>query len=188
MAEFPPFVSAFGERAPLRREFAGLRVEEIARPGIAAIAARKDQDAALADALSRGFALAPPHAGQCAHANKITLIAAGPSAFLAFKPEAGYAFASECAQALQAHASVADQSSAYCWLRLSGPRARETLQKAVFLDLSAEAFAPGAAAISVMAHIGAVLWRESADECYDLAAFRSYAFDLLHMLEIIAQS
>ena len=78
-------------------------------------------------------------------------------------------------------ASVSDQSGGYVVLRFAGPAARALLQKGVAIDLDPSAFGPGSAAVTVIAHIGVILWR--ADDGYDVAIFRSFAGSFRHWID-----
>ena len=82
-------------------------------------------------------------------------------------------------------AFVSDQSGGYVVLRFTGPAARALLQKGVAIDLDPSAFGPGSAAVTVIAHIGVILWR--ADEGYDVAIFRSFAGSFRHWIDTAAK-
>jgi sarcosine oxidase subunit gamma len=70
-------------------------------------------------------------------------------------------------------ASVSEQSAGYAVLRLRGPGAAELLQKGAFIDLDPRVFAVGDAAVTVIAHIGVVLWKVDDAPTFDVAVFRS---------------
>jgi sarcosine oxidase gamma subunit len=52
----------------------------------------------------------------------------------------------------------------------------------------ADAFGPGSAATSVIAHIGVIVWQVDDAPTYDLAVFRSLHAGLRHWIEITAAS
>jgi methylglutamate dehydrogenase subunit D len=70
---------------------------------------------------------------------------------------------------------VTDQSSGYVIFRLSGEGATALLQKGAFIDLDPVAFAVGAAATTVIAHIGVIIWKLDDVPTFDIALFRSFA-------------
>jgi methylglutamate dehydrogenase subunit D len=82
-------------------------------------------------------------------------------------------------------ASVFDQSSGYAILGLSGVGAGALLQKGAFLDLHADAFPPGSVAVTVIEHIGAILWRPD-ENIFEIAVFRSFASSFWHWLTAAA--
>ena len=85
-------------------------------------------------------------------------------------------------------APVSDQSSSYVVTRLSGPDARRLLRRGLSIDLHPDAFVPGSAATSVIAHIGVIVWQVDDAPTYDLAVFRSLHASLRHWIEITAAS
>jgi len=150
----PAFVGRPGALPP--NSEAGVTITAVAGAGIAAVQARKGM--ALTVAL-----------------REFTLIPTAPNAWLAIAGSASPEFSDQVAAAMGPGFSVCDQSGAYGFLRLWGPRARALLMKGVFLDLDAAAFPPGAAASTSLAHIGVVLWREPGADAFGLLCYRSYA-------------
>ena len=69
-----------------------------------------------------------------------------------------------------------DLTGARCILELAGPRARETLQTLLPIDLHPRAFGETAAAGTVAAHIGVLVWREG--DAFRVACFRSFGLAL----------
>jgi sarcosine oxidase subunit gamma len=87
----------------------------------------------------------------------------------------------DVAENLADAASVFDQSSGYAILCLSGLDAGALLQKGAFLDLHPGKFKTGSVAVTVIEHIGAIVWR--ADETlFEIAVFRSFASSFWHWL------
>ena len=66
---------------------------------------------------------------------------------------------------------------------ISGPEARRALAKGVPLDL--EMFGENDAAVTAIAHIGAIIWK-SGPERFVIAVFRSFAASFWHWLHASA--
>ena len=79
----------------------------------------------------------------------LALVGTGPRSWLALQPGGGWRFARGLAATLDGVAAVADQSSGYAVLRLTGPSLRATLAKGVPIDLHPSAFQPGSAAVTL---------------------------------------
>ena len=77
--------------------------------------------------------------------------------------------------ALKGLATVVDLSDGKAVLRISGPRARDTLAKGCSLDLHPRVFKPGNAATTPVALIDCVIWQVDETPTYDLAVPTSYA-------------
>lgn len=101
------------------------------------------------------------------------LIPTGPGTWLALGE------ADDLAARLSGLASVSDQSGGYIVYRIAGPQARALLQKGAFIDLSV----PVNAAVTMIAHMGVILWQVDEAPEYDLALFRSYAESFAHWLD-----
>jgi sarcosine oxidase subunit gamma len=71
--------------------------------------------------------------------------------------------------ALKGLATVVDLSDGKAVLRISGPRARDTLAKGCSLDLHPSVFKPGSAGTTPVALIDCVIW-QTAPPSYDLLA------------------
>jgi heterotetrameric sarcosine oxidase gamma subunit len=89
----------------------------------------------------------------------IAFLGVGPATWLATQENGGNGFALSLKQAAGDAGSVADQTDGYVIHRISGPRVRQTLAKGFPIDLHKDAFAPGDVAVTIVAHIGAILWR-----------------------------
>ena len=76
--------------------------------------------------------------------------------------------------------SVADQSDGRVVLDLGGPRVRDALAKGVAVDLHPAAFADGDVAVTSIAHVPGLLWRQG--DRFGLAVPRSYAGSLIGWL------
>ena len=79
------------------------------------------------------------------------------------------------AAALKGLATIVDQSNGKAVLRITGPRARDTLAKGCSLDLHPRVFKPGSAATTPVALIDCQIWQVDEKPTYDLAVPTSYA-------------
>jgi len=77
--------------------------------------------------------------------------------------------------ALKGDATVVHLSDGKAVLRISGPRARDTLAKGCSLDLHPSVFKPGNAATTPVALVDCVIWQVDEMPTYDLAVPTSYA-------------
>lgn len=150
--------------------------------GLATVMARKGVGAdAIGNALGLALADGPGWTGD----TRLMMIGTGPGSWLAHADAAGDpsgegALADSLSHKLAGLASVSDQSSGYRIFRLAGPRARDLLQRGAFIDLHPDRFARGSSAVTVIAHVGVILWQVEDDAVYDMAVFRSYADSFLH--------
>jgi sarcosine oxidase subunit gamma len=111
-------------------------------------------------------------------ANKdgFALIGTAPGQWLAVaEGTRALALLAKLAAALKGLATIVDQSDGKAVLRISGPRARDTLAKGCSLDLHQRVFKPGSAATTPVALIDCVIWQVDETPTYDLAAPTSYA-------------
>jgi methylglutamate dehydrogenase subunit D len=139
--------------------------------GLAVIQARKGVDARMiGDVLGIAAPTGPSRAGD----EQLTLIGLGTGAWLAVcgKPEGNWP--EQLGQQLTGLASVTDQSSGYCVLRLTGAGAAELLQRCISIDLHPESFGAHSAAATVVEAIGVIVWRFDAEVGFELAVPRSY--------------
>jgi len=158
----------YGEGEP------SLVITELTGLGLATVACRKGQAAALSAAVRKAYGLDLPASSRVAQGAAVRFIGYGPGQWLAVSEAlANEALASELAAKLQGLASVSDQSGGRTVLRVSGNRARDVLAKGLPLDLDPRAFPLGSAATSAISHIGVQLWQADDTRSYDLAIFRS---------------
>ena len=108
----------------------------------------------------------------------LVLIGTGPGTWLAIDHTDDPDWPGSLSVNLSGLASVSDQSGGYVLFRLSGPNARDVLQREIFIDLDPGVFVVGSVAVTTMAHMGVILWRPSAD-AYEIAVFRSYVESFL---------
>ncbi len=111
----------------------------------------------------------------------VTAIGTGPGSWLILRDNAAGDWVDQVAEALDGVASVFDQSSGYALLRLSGSAAAAVLQKGVAIDFDRSAFPVGGAAVTVVSHVGVIVWRIE-ELCFDVAVFRSLAGSFWHWL------
>ncbi len=83
---------------------------------------------------------------------------------------------------LKPKADIVDQSHGRVRILLRGPNARRVLAKGTALDLDPDVFPVGAAAPTLVGHIGAHITRVEAD-AFELLVLRGFAESLWHDLE-----
>lgn len=159
----------------------GLLIESRPAAGLASIMLRRGRRAEVDRRMRDVYGVPLPVGPRRTVGPSLALIGTGPAALLAVRQEPGYVLAAELGDRLAGLAAVADQSSAYEVLRLSGPRARATLQKAVAVDLDPAAFGRDGCLVTAIGHVGCILW-QAEDEAFDIAVARSMAADLRHGL------
>ena len=158
--------------------------------GIATVLARKQRLPELAGQVRACFNLELPLGPRRAANNNVAFCGLGPRTWLAVREAGDGAFASSLRRRIGEFAAVSDQSDAYAVLRLTGPKVREALAKGVPLDLHATAFGVNDVAATVIAHIGATIWRveDGLDGAptFEIAVFRSLANSVWHWLSASA--
>jgi heterotetrameric sarcosine oxidase gamma subunit len=159
-----------------------LLVSERTGLGIASIMARAGQAEPLIARIAATYGIeAIDGPSRVAADGGRAMIGVGPGAWLFVKEDAPADWANDVADGLAGFGSVFDQSSAYAVLRLEGPAAATLIGKGAFLDLHPGVFPPGSAAVTVIEHIGAIVWRIG-PESFEIAAFRSFASSFWHWL------
>lgn len=157
-----------------------LTVEPRDRLGIASVMARKGIEAV---AIGAKLDIAMPDRPRAIITGGRTIVGTGPGTWLVIEEDATPGFAETLQQVLAGLAGVSDQSSGYAVLRFSGPGARTLLRRGAAIDFHPEAFAPGSAATTVIAHTGVILWQVDDRPSYDVATFRSYAYSFRHWVD-----
>lgn len=148
----------------------GVVIAERVGLGLATVASRKGQNAALKAAVLQAYGVELP----VANGSAVSFVGYGPGQWFAVSESlANEALARDLAQRLAGLASISDQSGGRTVLRVSGPRARDVLAKGLPIDLDPRAFPLGSAATSVIGHIGVQLWQVDDTRSYDIAIFRS---------------
>ncbi|WP_439360463.1 sarcosine oxidase subunit gamma [Bradyrhizobium sp. DASA03007] len=157
----------------------GVTICELRGLGLATMQTRKGQHALLSDRIKQHFLLDLPMSPAIVRAGEIAFAGIGPNYWLAMCEGAGPRFGTSLRRTVAPLASVSDQSGGYAVFRVGGPAVRDTLAKGFQIDLHPRAFEIGAAAITIVAHIGATVWRckDKADgsACFEIALFRSLA-------------
>jgi methylglutamate dehydrogenase subunit D len=148
----------------------GVVIAERVGLGLATVASRKGQNAALKAAVLQAYGVELP----VANGSAVSFVGYGPGQWFAVSESlANEALARDLAQRLAGLASISDQSGGRTVLRVSGPRARDVLAKGLPIDLDPRAFPLGSAATSVIGHMGVQLWQVDDTRSYDIAIFRS---------------
>ncbi|HML91192.1 sarcosine oxidase subunit gamma family protein [Methyloceanibacter sp.] len=151
---------------------AGVTASERKNLGLATIAARKGQEAALKAAIQSAYGADLPDGSTSAVGKGVRFIGIGPGQWFAVSDSlANEALADELSTKLQGLASIADHSSGRAVMRIEGPAVKDALAKGLAIDLDPRVFVDGAAATSTLSHMGVLLWRDG--DAYDVALFRS---------------
>ena len=148
---------------------------------IATVMSRGD-DRALAAKIHGEFGLPLPSTPRRVSNGVKALVGIGPGVWLAVFRGASPLMASELASSLAGFASVADQTSAYAVLRISGAFARELLSRGAFIDFDPSVFGPGSAAVTTISHIGVTIWQIDETPTFEIALFRSFADSFWHWM------
>jgi sarcosine oxidase subunit gamma len=153
---------------------AGVVIQERLGLGLATVAARKGQAAALKAAVAGAYGVELPESARVAQGPNVSFVGYGPGQWLAVSETlANEALARDLAQKLKGLASISDQSGGRTVLRITGPRARDVLAKGLPIDLDPRAFPLGSAATSTISLMGVQLWQIDDTRSYDIAIFRS---------------
>lgn len=150
----------------------GVIVAERTGFGLATVMARKGIAPA---AIGAALGVDPRDGPYCSAGDGVVLLGTGPGNWLAHADAAPDGWASGLRDQLGPLASVCDQSGGYAIFRLSGPAARTVLQRGASIDFHRAAFATGAVATTVIAHIGVVIRQVDDAPTYDILLFRSFA-------------
>jgi heterotetrameric sarcosine oxidase gamma subunit len=158
-----------------------IRIEERLDLAIATVMSRGD-DRALAAKIHCEFGLPLPSTPRRVSNGVRALVGVGPGVWLAIFRGADPLMASELASSLVGLASVADQTSAYAVLRISGIFARQILSRGAFIDFDPSVFGPGSAAVTTVSHIGVTIWQIDETPTFEIALFRSFADSFWHWM------
>jgi methylglutamate dehydrogenase subunit D len=152
---------------------AGVIATPLENYGMATVIAHHGGRGALDDYFASAHGMTLPAAPRVACGRDCTLVWDGPDQWLALSPDR--TFPGNLTAALGGIAAVSDQSGGRALLHLRGARMRDALAKGCPIDLHPRAFAPGDAAVTVVAQIGVHLWRLPSDDGVHVALFRSMA-------------
>jgi sarcosine oxidase subunit gamma len=148
---------------------------------MATVMSRGD-DRALAARIHDAFGFILPSGPQRVSNGVEAFVGIGPGVWLAVFEEAGPFMASGLASSLAGLAFVADQTSAYAVLRITGDFAREVLSRGAFIDFDPSVFGPGSAAVTTISHVGVLIWQIDDAPTFEIALFRSYADSFWHWM------
>lgn len=116
------------------------------------------------------------------------MIAVAPDTWLALGEAPGDEWRESLERELDGLASMSDVSGAYLLFRIAGERARDLLQRGIFIDLHPSLFGPGSAAVTRIGHVDVILWQLSEAPEFDLAVPRSLAASFGHWLAVTAEA
>jgi sarcosine oxidase subunit gamma len=158
--------SITGDRAVALREVAFLGMVAVRMtPGSAA-------SARLAERLGTGL---PDRVGVVSSSGPHSALWLGPDEWLVVTEADGGELADELHEALGSDpGSVVDVSANRTTLELSGPAARETLEKGCVVDLHPRSFGPGTAIATMLGPVPVLLWQTAA-ETYRVLPRASFA-------------
>ena len=178
----------------------GILLEAMPAGCVLQIIARRGKAEAVRAALRAATGLEAPNTPARVAKHGTALIWSGPGQWL-LTQEAPMAQAQASAMtmtmtakvtaALAGLASLSDQSDARLQVRLSGLHVRDALAKLVGIDVHPEVFAPGAAAMTAIAHIPVHIWRlpDAGGEgaVFEIAGPQSMAASLWHHIVTAAE-
>jgi methylglutamate dehydrogenase subunit D len=139
---------------------------------LAIVMARKG---VAADSLGAKLGLTPPTGPSVVRKDDVAVVGTGPGVWLAVAENGRADWADWLGETLAGLASVSDQSGGYAVFRVSGSGASALLQKGAAIDLDPVVFCVGAAATTVIGHVGVILWKVDDGPTFDVALFRSFA-------------
>ena len=118
----------------------------------------------------------PARVGEVAKAGELVVLTLGPDEWLVIGGTDEPALRARLLERLDGvFASVVEVGEQYCSLRLSGPKAAETLQKGCPLDLDPAAFATGRCAQSLLSKVDVLLYKVSGEPAFEVIVRRSFA-------------
>ena len=158
-------------------------IEAAPSRSVAGIGAFGDPSAVLA-ALHGEFGVAVPASIGFAEAGALRLSRLGPSQFLA-SGNRDADLPGRLARVLDGVGAVTDQSDLWICFVASGGFVREVLGRVVPVDLRPAQFPVGGLALTRAGHLDVRLFR-TGEMQFEIAAARSYAEDLRHVLQVSA--
>ena len=181
---FEQTLTATTSLAGFERQHADVSLSEITDFALVSMAIPLGGGAALQNKMTVKFGANFPECG------KSTVSTDGGTRFLGMQRDQTFALfkfqgddaVSEISKTLGETAYYTDQSDSWAMLRISGPRARSTLERICPLDLHQNVFALGAVARTMMEHLAVIILRTDKD-AFLLMSPRSSASSFLHTLE-----
>jgi heterotetrameric sarcosine oxidase gamma subunit len=162
----------------------GVTLAELGNIALALVIVRKGKVAQAREAAKRSFGVELPETPRRTLGKGIEFLWAGPEQWLALSRDGLPAgeFETRLAAVFAGLASVAEQSDGRTVLRITGPKARDTLAKGLPIDLHPRVFRPNDTALTVAALIGVQIWQIDEAPTYELAVFRGFARNFWHFL------
>jgi methylglutamate dehydrogenase subunit D len=153
----------------------GVAFCEVQYLGLASMIARRGCGPALVAAVREHFGSDLPLLPRRVEAGEFAFVWTGFEQWLVSRRGAASNSLEEQLEKLRTFASISDLSDAHAIVRVSGPQARRTLLKGIAIDLHPRAFKTGDCAVTMIGHMGAILWQIDDGPTYDIAVFRSLA-------------
>ena len=153
----------------------GVTLAEV--PFLTMVNVRVDPVSEAADRIGRTLgAPLPRRCGDTAASGHRTTVWLGPDEWLVLSRADAHTVTAELREALQGDpGSVVDVSANRTTLELSGPSAREVLEKGCPLDLHPRVFGPGRAVSTTVGPVAALLWQTDDAPTYRLLPRSSFA-------------
>ncbi|MDO0909710.1 sarcosine oxidase subunit gamma family protein [Streptomyces sp. DT2A-34] len=147
------------------------------RPFLTMVDLRVDPASEAADRIAKALgAPLPGRCGQTTSSGPHTVLWLGPDEWLVLSQAEAAAVTAELGEALGGDpGSVVDVSANRTTLELSGPAARQVLEKGCPLDLHPRSFAPGQAVSTTVGPIAVLLWQVDDGPTYRLFPRSSFA-------------
>ncbi|MDI3419170.1 sarcosine oxidase subunit gamma [Streptomyces luteolus] len=146
-------------------------------PFLTMVSLRVDPSSDAAARIEKTLSAAlPRHCGETAAAGPHTVLWLGPDEWLVVSQAESPSLTAELTEALGGDpGSVVDVSANRTILELSGPVAREVLEKGCALDLHPRAFGPGRAVSTQVGPVPVILWQTDEAPSYRLFPRSSFA-------------
>ena len=140
--------------------------------GLAIVSLAARRHLPLTETVERLFAITLPNPGHSSETTDLAFVSTSPNRWLVVSLRQNlYA---RLLDPLASLASVIDLTNSLALLRLSGPGARDTLQKGAPIDLHPCAMRAGMAASTLIAHITVLIWQRTDAPTYESRAHPRY--------------
>lgn len=159
---------------------ADLVIREETMLALATVMARRNVDLGT---ISAALGIAMPLGPRAAWIDGLTALGTGPGTWLMVDGRHAAGFVPTLSNRLFGLASVSDQSSGYAVFRIGGTDARRFLQRGAYIDFHPSVFGPENCAVTVIAHVGVVIWQAAEAPDFRVAVFRSYRTSFRHWLD-----
>ena len=155
----------------------------VERADLALISVATPLGGSVTEALSAAWNLPMPEPTRSTAAGDMRAVQTGADQMLLVFPFADQGAEAHVQNALSGAGYTTEQTGAWVVLEVSGPQTMAALARLCPLDLDASVFPEGAAARTVMEHMGAVIIRLGTDRFWLLSASSSAA-SFLHAVEL----